>query len=238
MSAIERCRTAALGGHVARCAGLLAHDDRLQQLPQPALPEVPGRSRKGVARGPPGRAAASAVLPCRVHAAGRGRRHRLPEQGRDLRHPVQGFRRDADHHRRRSEASRCQDRHHIRAAHLGLGDDPPSARPHDRARRWSLARRPELDPVQAELLPARARALEAVPAGLPGEARRCPRGRSPRVLRRSQRALRAPTHSPPIWPRCAGPSGSSTRSGRSQDPRRCSPTCPATPTGSPSPTAG
>src|SRR4051795_13492139 len=55
-------------------------------------------------------------------------------------------------------------------------------------------------------------------------------------------ALTAPSPPPmpsrPIWPRCAGPSGSSTPNGRSQGPRRCSPTCPATPTGSPSPTAG
>src|SRR3954466_4467340 len=119
-----------------------------------------------------------------------GPRYRLPEQGRDLRYPVQGFRRDADHHRRRSEASRRPDRRHIRAAHLGLGDDPPSARSHDRARRWSVGRQPELDPVQAALLPPRPRAREAVPAGLPGEARRGPRGWSPHVLRRSQRLLR------------------------------------------------
>ena len=47
MSAIERCRTAALGGHVARCENeacghtLIAYNS----LPQPALPEVPGRGR-------------------------------------------------------------------------------------------------------------------------------------------------------------------------------------------------
>ena len=45
MRAIERCRTAALGGHVARCENeTCAHTShRLQQLPQPALPEVSGR---------------------------------------------------------------------------------------------------------------------------------------------------------------------------------------------------
>ena len=139
MSAIERCRTAALGGHVAALRGLLAHDDRLQQLPQSALPEVPGRSGEGVAGRARGRAAAGRLLPRRVHAAGPDRRHRLPEQGGDLRPPVQGVGRDADHHRRRSEAPRRQDRHHLRAAHLGLGDDPPSARAHDRARRRAIA---------------------------------------------------------------------------------------------------
>ncbi len=44
MSAIERCRTAALGGHVARCENeacghtVIAYNS----LPQPALPEVSG----------------------------------------------------------------------------------------------------------------------------------------------------------------------------------------------------
>ena len=33
MSAIERCRTAALGGHVERCERLRSHPDRLQLLP-------------------------------------------------------------------------------------------------------------------------------------------------------------------------------------------------------------
>jgi hypothetical protein len=44
MSAIEHCRTAALGGHVEACDRLRALADRLQLLPQPALPQVPGRS--------------------------------------------------------------------------------------------------------------------------------------------------------------------------------------------------
>ena len=40
---------------------------------------LPEEVRKALGRSP-----ASPVLPCRVHAAGRDRRHRLPEQGRDL----------------------------------------------------------------------------------------------------------------------------------------------------------
>jgi hypothetical protein len=51
----------ALGGHVARC-GLRLYHDRLQLLPQPALPEVPGRRGQGMARRPRGRAVAGAVL--------------------------------------------------------------------------------------------------------------------------------------------------------------------------------
>jgi hypothetical protein len=44
--------------------GLRLYDDCLQLLPQPALPEVPGRGRKGLAGGPRGRSAAGAVLSC------------------------------------------------------------------------------------------------------------------------------------------------------------------------------
>ena len=56
-------------------------------------------------------------------------------------HPVQGRGRDADHDRRRSQASRRPHRHHRRAAHLGLGAHPSSAPAHDRAGRRHLARR-------------------------------------------------------------------------------------------------
>src|ERR1700694_1203662 len=88
-----------------------AHPDLVQQLPQPALPEVPGRGGKGLARRARSRSAARAVLPCRVHAAGADRRHRLSQQGGHLRSPVQGFGRDPDHDRRRSQAPRRPRQH-------------------------------------------------------------------------------------------------------------------------------
>ena len=131
----------------------------------------------------------------------------------------------------------ARDRHHLRAAHLGLGADPSSARPHDRAGRRHLARRPALDLVPARLLPPRARALAAVPPAVPGEAHRRARGRPPRAS--SAITPSSPTRRPSrlISRRCARPNGSSTQSGRSADPRRCWPICRATPTASPSPTA-
>ena len=64
------------------------------------------------------------------------------------------------------------------------------------------------------------------------------RGRPPAVLRRSRRPRRRAERSRRIWRRCARPSGSSTPSARSPGPRRCWPICRATPTASPSPTAG
>src|SRR5712691_9279065 len=51
---------------------------------------MPGRSSTGMARRARGRAAAGAVLPRGVHAAGQDRRHRLSEQGSGLRPAVQG----------------------------------------------------------------------------------------------------------------------------------------------------
>ena len=49
MSAIESCRTAALGGHVERCEDCAHERIAYNSLPQSALPEVPGRG--GAANG-------------------------------------------------------------------------------------------------------------------------------------------------------------------------------------------
>src|SRR5882672_10141986 len=49
---------------------------------------------------------ADPLLPCRLHAALGDWRHRLPEQGRDLRSAVQGLVGNDAHHRRRPQASR------------------------------------------------------------------------------------------------------------------------------------
>ena len=105
MSAIEQCRSAALGGHVLALRGLRHRPDRLQLVPQPALPEVPEPARPALARGAPGRSAAGRVLPRGLHAAGADRRHRLPEQGRGLRAAVRRRRRDAADDRRRSRST-------------------------------------------------------------------------------------------------------------------------------------
>ena len=233
MSAIETCRTAALGGHVERCEDCAHERDRLQLLPQPPLPEVSGRGGAAMAGRPRGRAAAGSLLSRRLHPAGGDRRHRVPEQGRRLRPPVQDRRRDADHHRRRPEASGRAHRPHRRAAHLGLGAHPSSARPRHRSRRRPVAGRLALDRLQARLLPARARAVAPVPPALP----RRPRGRCTRPAASAFFGDLAPladktTPSTPRSRRCAAPSGSSTPSGRSPDRRPSSPISPATPTAS------
>ena len=215
------------------------HPHRLQLLPQPPLPQVPGRGGEG--SGWP--TARPSCLPVPYfHVV-----FTLPAPIADIAyqnkaaiydHPVQGRGRDADHHRRRPQASRRPHRPHRRAPHLGLGAHPSSARPLHRAGRRPLARWRALDLLPAGLLPARARALAAVPPAVPGAARRGPRGRPPPLLRRSRAARRAPRLRGAIWRRCARSSGSSMPSGPSPGRRRCSPISAATPTASPSPTAG
>src|SRR5499427_10776909 len=66
------------------------------------------------------------------------RRHRLPEQSRDLWSAVHGGGRSHPDDRRRSQAAWRQDWHYLGAPHLGLGDDASSACPHDRPRRRHL----------------------------------------------------------------------------------------------------
>ena len=134
--------------------GLRARAPRIQFLPQSPLPEVPSGRRAAMARRSRGGAPAGSLLSRGLHPAGRDRRRRVPEQGGRLRPPVQDRSGDADHDRRRPEASGRAHRPHRRAAHLGLGADPPSARPRHRARRRPVAGRFSLDRLQAWLLPA------------------------------------------------------------------------------------
>ena len=194
--------------------------------------------RRGLARGPRGRSAAGRLFPRGLHAAGRDRPDRLPEQGGGLRPAVPHGGRDAAHDRRRSQAPRRAHRRHRRAPQLGLGDDPPSARPYDRAGRRDIARRHALGTLQARLPAAGAGALPPVPAALPGRARRRPRGRPAGVLRRDRRTCVAARPSPRISRRSRGRTGSSTPSRPSPGRKQCSPISPATPIASPSRTAG
>ena len=209
MSAIESCRTAALGGHVERCEDCAHTAHRLQQLPQPALPEVPGRGGQAMARRAPGRPAAGAVLPRGVHAAGADRRHRLSEQGRDLRPPVQGIGRDADHHRRRPQAPRRTHRHHRRAPQLGLGDDPSSARPHDRAGRRHRASTASAGSPAGRASSSPCACSRGCSAGCSWPCSSPATRLAASTSSASTPISLAPKPSPPIWRRCARSNGSS-----------------------------
>jgi len=79
MSAIERCRTAALGGHVERCEACAHLRISYNSCRNRHCPKCQAAA-EGVTHRSPRRAAAGALFPCRLHPAGTGRRHRLPEQ--------------------------------------------------------------------------------------------------------------------------------------------------------------
>ena len=81
MSAIESCRTAALGGHVARCEDCayttIAYNScRNRHCPKSSRVQRPSNGSP-ISRPTCWRC----VLSHRVHDAGGDRRHRLPEQG-------------------------------------------------------------------------------------------------------------------------------------------------------------
>ena len=88
MSAIESCRTAALGGHVARCEKcrhtLIAYNSCRNRH----CPKCQGHAaEEWLAE----RQAELLPVPYyHVVFTLPDRRHRLPQPGRDLRHPVQG----------------------------------------------------------------------------------------------------------------------------------------------------
>ncbi len=136
MSAIEQCRSAALGGHVL-----------LQFLPQSPLPEVSGQGGTALVGSPSGRPASGGVLPRGLYPAGADQRHRLHQQGGDLSPVVRGGRRNARHHRGGSETFGRADRGDAGPAHLGVGADASSPRARDRPRRGSVPGRRTLGPL-------------------------------------------------------------------------------------------
>ena len=85
---------------------------------------------------------------------------------------------------------------HSRPPHVGFGDDPPSACPHDRAGRRRCAGRTPLDIVASGVPASGARAWRAVPTALPHAAARAARRRAARLLQdhgTPYRATRLPT---------------------------------------------
>ena len=218
---------------------LRPHRHRLQQLPQPALPEVPGSSapRSGWPSARPSCCAAPYfhvvfTLPAPIGDIA------YQNKARDLRPAVQGVGRD--------DCSRSRPTRSIWAP----GSASPSVlhtwgsamthHPHVHmivpggglsldGSRW-IACRPDF------FLPVRG-ALAPVPAAVAGEAAAAHDAGQLAVLRRARASRRRDSVQAPSWRRCARPSGSSMPSARSPGPSRCSPISPATPTASPSPTA-
>ena len=172
MSAIEQCRSAALGGHVLRCAGCAQIEIAYNSCRNRHCPKCQAQRRTALARGASGRSAAGGVLPRGLHAAGADQRD-IAYYNKAV---IYGLLFDVAAETLRTiaadpQASRRADRRHPGAAHLGLGADASSARAWHRPRRRAVARRRALGRLPARLLPAGARALAAVPAALPRRTR-------------------------------------------------------------------
>ena len=147
MTAIECCRTAALGGHIARCENnacghtVIAYNSCRNRH----CPKCQAAAARDWME-----ARAAELLPVPYfhvdyYATEPVARHRLSEQTGRLRSADEGVGRHHANDRRRSQAPRRENRHHRRAAHLGLGDDASSARAHDCSRRRLVRRWNTLD---------------------------------------------------------------------------------------------
>ena len=152
-----------------------------------------------------------------------------------LRSAIPGLVRDAADDRRRTRSTWAPGSGSPGAPHLGLGNDPSSAHPHDRA-----GRRPRPD-GSAGSLPNRASSCRcACSRALPqADAEKLAAAHAAGKLQFFGATVisATPTPSPPSSRRSGRSGGSSTPRGPSPDRRRCSPISRATPTASRSPTA-
>jgi hypothetical protein len=172
---------------------VLAHPHRLQFLPQPALPEVPepAPAKAGGAAAREWLAEREAeLLPVPYYHVV----FTLPARITDIAYQNKAviydllFKASSE-----TMLTIAADPKHLgarigilsRPAHLGLGDDPPSSRAHDRAGRWVLTRRKVLGLMSTTLLPVSGRAVSLVPPVAPGQAPRRLSGRCTAVLRQA-----------------------------------------------------
>ena len=121
---------------------------------------------------------------------------------------------------------------------MGIGDDPSSARAHDRARRRALARWRAMGRGARQLPRPCQRAGAPVPRQDAGDAHGCAPRRPIEVLQYPGRSSPTSARSSASSLRCVGSSGWSTARRRSRDPSRCCAICRATPIALPSRTVG
>ena len=189
MAAIERCRTAALGGHVAACEDCGHIHVAYNSCRNRHCPKCQGAAARDWLA-----ARQAELLPVPYfHVV-----FTLPAPIADIAYQnkasVYGILFKAASETLLTIAADPKhlgrhDRHHRGASHLGLGDDTPPPCPLHRPRRRHRTRRVTMDRLPPRLLPAGAGALAAVPTPVPGQARRRPPRRPPPVLRRARRLV-------------------------------------------------
>jgi Putative transposase/Transposase zinc-binding domain len=186
MSAIESCRTAALGGHVMRCedcAHTLISYNSCRDRHCPKC--LGGAAREWLA------AREADLLPVPYFHVLFSLPKRIADIAYQNKAVIYGilFKAAAD-----TLLTIAADPEHL-GARIGItavlhtwgSSSPP---PYDRARRWVLARRQQMDLLPPGLLPSGAGPLAAVPQIVSATARRRPRCRTPAVLHRSRGARR------------------------------------------------
>src|SRR6516164_2068292 len=184
MSAIERCRTAALGGHVGRCANetcahtVIAYNSCRNRH----CPKCQGAAaRQWLAE----REAELLPVPY-FHVV-----YTLPAQIGDIAYQNKAviydllFKASAE-----TTLTIAADPNHVGAAHMGCRADASPACTHDRAGWRPVAGRIEVDRVPTTLFFDRASSLGVVPQAVSGDVGCDPLRRPPAVLRRSGAARR------------------------------------------------
>ena len=242
MSAIETCRTAALGGRRA-LRGLRARAHRLQFLPQPPLPQVPGRRGATMARRPH---EAFELLPVpyyrRLHPAGRDRapsrsRTRPPSTTSCSRTPPGPLTTcAADPKHLGARVGLAADALRTRARRSPTIPTSTSSRPAAACRRTRRAGSP-VSPASS--CPLRVLSASLPPSSFSKASHRAQPGRPPGLP--GDLAPLSPRKAPstPRSRRCAAPIGSSTPSGPSPDRKTVlAYLARYAPTASPSPTPG
>ena len=149
MTAIEVCRTAALGGHLERCDQCGHERNCFNSCRDRHCPKCQSLARAQWIEDRQSELLDCPVFPRRVHRAGRDRRDRLPEQGSGLRHSLPGHGRDSENHRGRPQAPGRRDRFLRRAPQLGAEPAVSSASALRRARRRTVTRRSTVDLLHA-----------------------------------------------------------------------------------------
>ena len=236
MSAIERCRTAALGGHVARCEDCAHTAIAYNSCRNRHCPKCQGAAAKEWLA-----EREAELLPVRYfHVV-----FTLPASIADIAYQNKAviydllFKASAE-----TVLTIAADPKHL-GAHIGITSvlhtwgSTMTHHPHVHmivpgggialdGKRWLSCRSKYLLPVQVLSLLFRGLLLQKL---------RAAHGAGQLQFFGKHARLAEPKPSPPIWRRRARSSGTSTSSRRSADPRRCSLICRATPTASPSPTA-
>src|ERR1035437_7207318 len=183
MSAIESCRTAALGGHVMRCedcshTAIAYNSCRNRHCPKcqgsQALAWMEERKAELL---PVPYFHVVFTLPVRIGA--------IAYQNKAVIYDLLFKASSQTMLTIAADPKRRQDRLHVGAPHLGLRDDASHARAHDRTGWRDIARRHTLDRLPSPLPLAGEGAVAAVPPPDAGDAGRRERRRPPAVLRRS-----------------------------------------------------